>query len=259
MVRARAALAVCLALAALLTVSCGRGGDGDPGGRYEALRSVVQALGSHPRRETRFHAETSFRGTDGSGDGSILYTVSGIARCDKTAPWAHQSYTAVWLGASIRGEDLFRNGSMVHTENGTETVTEQNTEDALLSFPFRDPPVPEESEPAELTVSDGLNGIIYTLTVPGTEDLAKNLAGMDWYELARIVNPDRARERIGPLTLRYTVSGGIVRSFAAEFTVTVFEKSGYTPGYSDPEADGLALSVRVQWTYEAFDDAVSEP
>ncbi|MBO4366732.1 MAG: hypothetical protein J5843_03640 [Clostridia bacterium] len=227
--------------------------------RYEPLHAAAGAFSSHTRRSTRFQAEAVFRGTGANGTGSILYSVNGTARCDETEQWAHQAYTAVWLGLSSRGEDLFRSDRCVHKENGEETVSDRNTAEVLGTFPFRGLWIPDESDVTEIAVSDGMSGTLYTVKVAGNADLLKDLSGMDWYALTQIAEPDLSREKIGPLTLTYTVSDGQVRSFAAECALTVYEKAGYTPGYSNPDADGLELTVRVQWTAEALDGDVPGP
>ena len=252
------AIGLLLCVTTLCLSGCGSGGQ-QAHERYATLSSAAAALSAHVRRETRFQAEAFFRGTNDQVNSSILYSVNGQARCDESEQWASQSYTAVWLGASSRGEDLFQNNSCVHTENGEETVTERDTGEALHAFPFRSVWVPAETDLANIEAADGQNGMIYSLTMPGTASVLQDLCGMDWYALAQIREPEKEKESVGMLELTYTVSDGIVRSFAAECTVQIFEKAGYTPGYSKPDADGLTLTLRVQWSYTALDEAVSGP
>ena len=249
-------LAFCLCLTAAGLSGCGAENVHD---RYEPLLAAAEAFASHSRRATRFQAEAVFRGADANGSGSILYSVNGTAECDESEPWAHQAYTAVWLGASSRGEDLFRAGRRVHKENGEETASDRDTAEVLGTFPFHGLWIPDERDVISISVSDGMSGTLYAVTVPGSSGLLKDLSGMDWYALAQIGEPDTDREQIGPLTLTYTVSDGQVRSFAAECSLTVYEKAGYTPGYSNPDADGLSLTVRMQWTVEALDGDVTVP
>ncbi len=249
-------LAACLCLTAAGLSGCGAESIYD---RYEPLLAAAEAFASHTRRATRFQAEAVFRGENAGGSGSILYSVNGTAECDESEKWAHQTYTAVWLGASSRGEDLFRADRRVHTENGEETASGRDTAEVLGTFPFRGLWIPDERDVTSISVSEGMSGTLYSVTVTGTAGLLKDLSGMDWYALAQIGEPDKEREKIGPLTLTYTVSDGQIRSFAAECALTVYEKAAYTPGYSNPDADGLSLTVRIQWTVEALDGDVNEP
>ena len=240
------ALRVCFAalLFAGILSSCGRDGSA----AYEELRGVTDAFRAASRREADFQAETAFA-DPADGSGSILYSISGHASSDGAEPWAKQTYTATLLANTTKAEDEFRNNERIHTENGKTVVSQENTESVLRQFPFQAPGLPDRSSVASIEVSENRRGTLYTVTEPGTAERLDELCGWDWYTMSGINYPDRSRETFGPLVTRYTVSDGLLLSYSAECTFRIYAAAGYTPGYSDPEGNGLDLTVRLQWTY----------
>ncbi|MBP5230708.1 MAG: hypothetical protein ILO68_03175, partial [Clostridia bacterium] len=172
-----AALALCLSLS-----SCGPDLTG-----FGELRDAVRTFSEDPRREADFQAEAVFRDPE-SGEGSVLYSISGHMSCDASEPRAEQSYTATYLAKTLRGEDLFLNGEKIHTEDG-ETVR-------------------SEADVQTFERASNLRGVLYTVTAPADAGTLEALCGWDWYGMAGIRLPDRDRESFGPLTCRYTPSGG---------------------------------------------------
>lgn len=237
-----AALALCLSLS-----SCGPDLTG-----FGDLRDAVRTFSEDPRREADFQAEAVFRDPE-SGEGSVLYSISGHMSCDASEPRAEQSYTATYLAKTLRGEDLFLNGEKIHTEDGETVRSEADTEAVLSSFPFSVPLLPAEADVQTFERASNLRGVLYTVTAPADAGTLEALCGWDWYGMAGIRLPDRDRESFGPLTCRYTLSGGKLVSFSAECTFRIYAAAGYTPGYSDPEANGLELSLRLQWSYSGAD------
>ena len=228
----------------MMLCSCGQDGSA----AYEELRAVTAAFRAVSRRDADFQAETAFA-DPGDGSGSILYSIAGHATVDVGEKRANQTYTATLLAKTTKAEDEFRNNERMHTENGETTVSKENTEDVLQMFPFREPTLPDLPSVISVEVSDNRRGTLYTVTESGTAERLDELCGWDWYAMSGINYPDRSRETFGPLVTRYTVSDGMLLSFSAECTFRIYAASGYTPGYSNPEGNGLDLTVRLQWTY----------
>lgn len=252
-----AVIAFALALLLLLPLaSCGKKPDA---GAYETVSGLYTELESRTRGESGFWMEASFRDPE-TGESGVLYALDGETRYDTVSQIAWQRFTATRLGATATGEEYYENGVKMHLEGGKVIPLPTEPEVLFGAFPYRMPALPAFSELKETKTEENSGGTLYTLvTAAGQKQLLEEIWGLDLYALAGIVSPDRERESYGDVTYTWSVADGTVRTLYVQLTVSLFEKSGYTPGYEGKDDDQLDLTIRTRVTFRDAGDTVEIP
>lgn len=257
-VRLVSAAVVALFLALLLQlVSCGEKPDA---GIYETISGLHVELERRTRAELGFWMEASFRDPE-TGESGVLYSLDGETRYDAASQIAWQRFTATRLGATATGEEYYENGVKMHVEGGKVIPLPTEPEVLFGAFPFRLPALPALSELKSLKMEESGSGTLYTLVAAtGQKQLLEEIWGLDLYALAGIVSPDREREAYGDVTYTWSAADGSVRTLYVQLTVSLFEKAGYTPGYTGGSDDGrLDLTIRTRVTFLETGEAVRIP
>ena len=251
-----AGIALLLALLFLLA-SCGEKPDAET---YETLSDLHAALESRTRGELSFRMEASFRDPE-TGESGVLYALDGETRYDMTAQAAWQRFSATRLGATATGEEYYENGVKTHVEGGKVLLLPTEPEVLVGAFPYRMPSLPAFSELKSLKTEENSSGTLYTLvTAAGSKQLLEESWGLDLYALAGIVSPDRERESYGDVAYTWSVADGDVRTLYVQLTVSLFEKAGYTPGYTAKDDDGrLDLTIQTRIAFRGAGDDVEIP
>lgn len=253
----RPAFAALFLALCLLLVSCGGKPDAEA---YERLSGLQAELGAHTRGALGFWMEASFRDSE-TGKVGVLYSLSGEARYDTVSQAAWQRFTATRLGATATGEEYYENGVKTHIESGQVTLLPTEAEVLFGAFPYRLPPLPAFSDLKEAKAEENGGGTLYTLvTAAGQKQLIEEVWGLDLYALAGILSPDRERESYGDVAYSWSVADGTVRTLYVQLTVSLFEKAGYTPGYTAKNEDGrLDLTIQTRITFENAGESVEIP
>lgn len=227
---------------------------------YEALADLQAALEAQTRAALDFRMEASFRDPD-TGEGGVLYEVSGETKFDTGAQTAWQRFTATRLGATGNGEEYYADGVRTHVENGQVTLLPIQAEELFCVFPYRVIPLPALSELKRLQTEESSGGELYTLvSAAGQKQLVEEIWGLDLYALAGISTPDRERESYGDVTYTWSVKDGTVRTLYVQLTVSLFEKAGYTPGYTAQDDDGrLDLTIQTRLSFGETGESVEIP
>lgn len=258
MMRGKRALPAIIGLIlALLLASCGKKPDA---AAYELLSGLQAELEARTRAELGFWMEASFRDPE-TGKGGVLYVLDGETRYDTVAQIAWQRFTATRLGATAAGEEYYRDGTKTHVEGGQVTLLPTGPEAMFGAFPYRLAPLPALSELKSLQKEENGSGTLYTLvSETGQEQLLGEIWGLDLYALAGISTPDREKEAYGDVIYTWSVTDGTVNTLYVELTVSLFEKAGYTPGYTGGDDDGrLDLTIRTRLSFRSAGDAVEIP
>ncbi|MCH5182565.1 MAG: hypothetical protein J1E00_00180 [Oscillospiraceae bacterium] len=259
MMRGRSAAAVIALLLAsvFLLASCGAKPDEET---YQLLSGLQTGLESRTRAETGFWMEASFRDPD-TGKSGVLYSLDGETRYDTASQTAWQRFTVTRLGATAAGEEYYADGTKTHLEGGQVKLLPTEPEVMFGAFPYRLAPLPAFSELKSTKTEENGSGMLYTLvTAAGQQALIEEIWGLDLYALAGISSPDREKESYGDVTYTWSVTDGKVQTLYVELTVSLFEKTGYTPGYSGGKDDGrLDLTIRTRLSFRNTGDAVEIP
>lgn len=252
-----AAAAAWLLALTLLFVACAEKPDA---GVYETLSDLQAELESRTRAELGFWMEASFRDPE-TGESGVLYALDGETRYDTASRIAWQRFTATRLGATATGEEYYENGVKTHVESGKVIPLPTEAEAMFGAFPYRMAPLPALSELKSTKTEENGSGTLYTLvTAAGQKQLIEEIWGLDLYALAGISVPDREREAYGDVTYTWSVKGGNVNTLYVQLTVSLFEKTGYTPGYTAQGDDGrLDLTIRTRITFREAGESVAIP
>ena len=255
MIRRRASAAIIALL--LLLVSCGGKPDAET---YETLSALHTAAESRSRGESGFWMEASFRDPE-TGKSGVLYSLDGETKYDTDSQLAWQRFTATRLGATATGEEYYQNGVKTHIEGGQVTLLPTEPEVLFGAFPYCMPAFPALSEVKSLKAEESGGGTLYTLvTATGQKQLLEEIWGLDLYALAGITSPDRERESYGDVTCTWSVTNGEIRTLYVQLPVSLFEKTGYTPGYTAKDDDGrLDLTIQTRLTFRGAGESVEIP
>lgn len=249
-------------IALLLALTClfGACGAKPDTGVYETLSDLQAQAEGQTRGELGFWMEATFRDPD-SGEGGVLYSLSGETRYDTSSRIAWQRFTVTRLGATATGEEYYEDGVKTHIEGGQVTLLPTVPEDMFGVFPYRLPPLPAFSELKSTKTEENGSGTLYTLvTATGQKRLIEEIWGLDLYALAGIPVPDRDRETYGDVTYTWSTADGGVGTLYVQLTVSLFEKAGYTPGYTaEDDAGRLDLTIQTRITFREAGDAVEIP
>lgn len=255
---ALAAIALILA-AGVLLASCGTKPDAET---YELLSGLQAELESRTRAELGFWMEASFRDPE-TGESGVLYSLDGETCYDTDSQIAWQRFTATRLGATATGEAYYENGVKTHIEGGQATQIPTEPEAMFGMFPYRMAQLPALSEVKSLQTEGNDKGTLYTLvTATGQKQLLEEIWGLDLYALAGISVPDREKESYGDVTYTWSVTNesGNVQTLYAELTVSLFEKAGYTPGYTGgDDGERLDLTIRMRLSFRGAGEDVEIP
>ena len=250
-------LLLVLLLPQLLLPSCGEKPDAET---YETVSALHAGLEPRTRQALGFWMEASFRDPE-TGEGGVLYSLDGETKYDTVSQIAWQRFTVTRLGATVTGEEYYETGVKTHIEGGQVTLLPTEPEAMFGAFPYHMPPLPALSELKSLKTEENSAGTLYTLvTAAGQKRLLEEFWGLDLYALAGIVSPDRERETYGDVTYTWSVADGEVRTLYVQLTVSLFEKAGYTPGYTGGSDEGrLELTSRTRITFRETGQAVEIP
>lgn len=250
-------LLLVLLMPQLLLLSCGEKPDA---GIYETVSALHAGLEGRTRQALGFWMEASFRDPE-TGEGGVLYSLDGETKYDAVSRIAWQRFTATRLGATVTGEEYYENGVKTHIEGGQVTLLPAEPEAMFGAFPYRMPPLPAFSELKEAKTEENSSGTLYTLgTAAGQKQLLEEVWGLDLYALAGIASPDRERETYGDVTYTWSAANGDVRTLYVQLTVSLFERAGYTPGYTGGNDEGrLDLTIRTRITFRETGEAVEIP
>lgn len=253
---ASAAVAVLFLVFSLLLGSCGK----KDAKAYELLSGLQAELESRTRGELGFWMEASFRDPE-TGEGGVLYALDGETRYDTEAQIAWQRFTATRLGATATGEEYYADGVKTHVEGGQVAAFPTAPEAMFGAFPFRTAPLPAFSELKSLQTEGNGSGTLYTLVADtGQKQLLEEIWGLDLYALAGITSPDKEKEAYGEVTYTWSVAGETVQTLYVELTVSLFEKTGYTPGYTGGADDGrLDLTIRTRISFRGTGEEMEIP
>ncbi len=227
---------------------------------YEELAGIYENAGAVTRGALEFSMEASFRDLE-IGESGVLYAIDGEARYDTAQQIAWQRFRMTRLGATADAEEFYRNGVKTHVEKQETTTTPTEPETLFGVFPYRLPPLPALSSLAELDREENGTGLLWT-TVCGTgqKELLEDVWGLDLYALAGISLPDREKESYGDVTCTWITEGDSLRSVYVRLTVTLYEQSGYTPGYGGGNDNGrLDLTVQARLSVTETGEAVEIP
>ena len=256
MMRGKRVCAVLLT-ALLLLCACAEKPDAEV---YDALSGLYADVGAQTRAAIGFRMEASFRDPD-TGEAGVLYYLDGETRYDTVSSVAWQRFTATRLGATVNAEEFYENGVRTHLENGQETLIQTEPDTLFGAFPYRFASLPAFAELKSLKTEESGNGLLYVLlSSTGQKQLIEEIWGLDLYALAGITVPDREREAYGDVSYTFSVVDGKVRTLFVRLTVSLFEQTGYTPGYTPKEEDGrLDLTIQTQITFREAGEAVEIP
>lgn len=253
-----AALLSGLLLLAPAVCGCGEEPDAEAYGR---LAGLVEAVNAERRVCADFTMEAGFSDPS-SGEGGVLYFIDGEASCDRDAKTAYQDFRATLLGASSHASEYVSGTGKVHVENGAERVLEADADEVLASFPYNALPLPALADVKSLSFpGTGADGVYVVTADAGQKALLEDVWKLDLYALAGIGSPDREKESFGEAEYEYVVRDGRIVSLTVRLTAVLYEKTGYTPGYTPKDDDGnrLELSVRAKTSFVSFGEAVSVP
>lgn len=241
----------------LLLAACGEKPNAEA---YERVAGLYAAAEARTRGELGFWMEASFRDPE-TGESGVLYALDGETRYDTASQIAWQRFTATRLGATVTGEDYYENGVKTHIESGQATLLSTEPEVLFGAFPYRMPALPAISELKEAKAEESSDGTLYTLvTATGQKQLLEEIWGLDLYALAGIASPDRGREAYGDVTYTWSAANGDIRTLYVQLTVSLFEKAGYTPGYTGGSDDGrLDLTIQTRITFRGAGESVEIP
>ena len=239
-----------LLLLAIATLLCGCEASPEDlyGEPYEEVRLLHDAYASVTRGEMEFLMEATFRDPETGGAG-VLYFLQGNGRYDKKTQTAWQTFDASLLGASYRSEEYFADGTKVHIENGDVYHLPTAAEDFFRAFPYSTIPLPELVSLRSLEQNESSNGKLYKMVfTSGQKQLVEEIWKLDLYGLTSIPNPDKEKESYGDMTYTVLIKDGMVRSILVEFTVSIYKKAAYTPGYTpkDDESNRLELKIKAK-------------
>lgn len=258
--RPASAAVAALVLALLLLLQLTSCGEKPDTGIYETISGMHAELESRTRGGLGFWMEASFRDPE-TGESGVLYSLDGETRYDTASQIAWQRFTATRLGATATGEEYYEDGVKMHVEGGKMIPLPTEPEALFGAFPFRLPALPALSELKSLKTEESSSGTLYTLvTAVGQKQLLEEIWGLDLYALAGFVSPDREREAYGDVIYTWSAADGSVRTLYVQLTVSLFEKAGYTPGYTGASDDErLDLTIRTRITFLETGETVRVP
>ena len=248
-----------LSVFALAAAVCGCSARPD-GQAYAELAGICENAGAVTRGALEFSMEATFRDPE-TGEGGVLYAVDGEARYDTARQTAYQRFRMTRLGATADAEEYYADGVRTHVEK-REVTTAPVEFDALLgAFPYRLPPLPALSSLEELEREENGTGLLWTTVCgSGQAELLRDIWGLDLYALAGISLPDREKESYGDVTCTWVTDGDSLKSVYVRLGVTIYEQSGYTPGYGGESDDGrLDLTVQARFSVTATGETVEIP
>lgn len=253
----RRVVAALLALPVLLLCACAEKPDAEA---YDTLSALQGRLAAVTRGSLGFRMEASFRDPD-TGESGVLYYLDGETRYDTSEGAAWQRFTMTRLGATVNAEEFYENGVRTHVENGQETLLQTEPEVLFGSFPYRLTPLPALADLKSLRTEENGSGTLYTLvSSTGQKQLIEEIWGLDLYALAEIAVPDPEKEAYGDVTYTWSVSDEGIRTIFVKLTVSLFEKAGYTPGYTAKDDAGrLELTIQAQVSFREAGDSVEIP
>lgn len=264
-------LVLLLLAAILLLCGCESSPEELYGEPYEKVRLLHKSYEAVTRGEMDFLMEATFRDPE-TGETGVLYFLSGNGRYDKEAQTAWQTFDATLLGSSYRSEEYFANGDKVHIESGETYHLPTEAREFFRAFPYSTIPLPALSSLTLLEQNPGSNGTLYKMvSTSGQQQLVEDIWKLDLYALTGIASPDKERETYGDMTYTILERDGRLRSVLVEFTVTIYKKAGYTPGYTPTENNNrleLKITAKVELknqgesveipVYEETSDTASE-
>lgn len=253
-------LTLLLLALSMLLCGCETSPEEQYGESYETVSLLHKAYGEITRGELGFMMEATFRDPD-TGETGVLYFLQGNGRYDTQAETAWQSFDATLLGASYHSEEYFAKGDKVHLENGEVYHLPTKAEEFFRAFPYCTIPLPPLSALTALEQDPVTGGTLYKLVfTQGQKQLAEETWKLDLYGLAGIANPDYDKESYGDMTYTITEKDGKIRSILVEFSVSIYKKAGYTPGYT-PKEDDYRLDLKLTAKVEIKDqgEAVNIP
>lgn len=241
----------------LMLCACAEKPDAETYGTLSRLHAEVAA---QTRAALGFRMEASFRDPD-TGASGVLYYLDGETRYDTAAAVAWQRFTVTRLGATVNAEEFYENGVRTHIENGQETLLQTGPDALFGAFPYRPVTIPALAELKDLKTEENGSGLLYTMVSPaGQRQLIEEIWGLDLYALAEITVPDREKESYGDVTYTWAVTDGQVRTLFVQLTVSLFEQSGYTPGYTaNDDESRLDLTIQARLSFLAEGEAVEIP
>lgn len=241
----------------LLLCACAEKPDAEA---YDTLSALQADLAAQTRASLGFRMEASFRDPD-TGKSGVLYYLDGETRYDMSAGIAWQRFTMTRLGATVNAEEFYENGVRTHVENGQETLIQTEPDALFGSFPYRRTPLPAFADLKSLQTEKNSSGMLYTLTSStGQKQLIEEIWGLDLYALAGIAVPDPEKESYGNVIYTWSVSGEDIRTIFVKLTVSLYEKAGYTPGYTAKDDAGrLELTIQAQVSFREAGSAVEIP
>lgn len=252
------AAALLLAVCALLCCGCENASSPDPE-TYGMLSDLVSAVGSEQRFCTDFLMETTFLDPS-TGKSHVLYFLDGRASCDREEKRAFQDFKATVLGASYHGCEYLSENGRVRLQDGQTTPFVQEVGQALTAFPYSAVTLPPIDSVRSLVSSDTPDGSYTLVWSEGQKELIEDVWQVDLYSMARIVLPDRTKEKFGDVTCILAVKDGALASVTWTLSATIYETPAYTPGYTPKDEDSrLDLSIRVKLTFVSFGNDVEIP
>lgn len=241
----------------LLLCACSETPDAEA---YEALSGLHAALSAQTRADIGFRMEATFRDPE-TGVSSVLYYLDGETRYDSVSRVAWQRFNATRLAATVNAEEYYADGVRTHLENGEMTLLPAEPEALFGAFPYQTVPLPALSELKSLKTEENGSGTLYTLvSQTGQKQLIEDVWGLDLYALAEISTPDREKESYGDVTYSWAVTDAGLQTLFVQLTVTLYEKAGYTPGYTPKDDDyRLDLTLQAQISFRDAGEHVEIP
>lgn len=227
---------------------------------YAELEGIRESADAVTRGALEFSMEASFRDPE-TGESGVLYAVDGEAEYDTAMQIAYQRFRMTRLGATADAEEYYADGVKTHVEKQAVTTSPVEPDVLFGAFPYRLPPLPALSSLEELEREENGTGLLWTTVCgSGQKELLGDVWGLDLYALAGISLPDREKESYGDVTCTWVTDGDSLKSVYVQLDVTLYEQSGYTPGYGGENDDGrLDLTVRTRFTVTGTGETVEIP
>ena len=244
----------------LLLCGCQASPEEQFGEPYEAVRLFHKEYEAVTRGEMDFLMEATFRDPE-TGETGVLYFLQGNGRYDKELQTAWQAFDATLLGASYRSEEYFASGDKVHIENGETYHLPTEADTFFQAFPYSTIPLPALASLKELEQSPASNGTLYKLVATeGQKRLVEEIWKLDLYALTGIASPDKEKESYGEMTYTVLEKDGRLCSVLVEFTVSIYKKAGYTPGYTPTgDENRLELKIKAKVELKSIGESVDIP
>lgn len=234
--------AVCLLLSCLVLFSCGSEAKTDA----SVLIAAVEKTDSLSRVKGSYQMEITF------GTGATLYFASGEVCFDRDSKEAYASLSQTYLGDSSAVLNYYRSGTMISVDDGEAIENSESPEELFSLFPYC--LIPQYDEKCSgLKKSSNGSADTYSFSRSDGKEMCDMIVGGDLYTLSAVITePQTEKTEYGSVSCVYTLGENGLSSVRYEFSVILYDKEPYVPGYSTPtDRYTLTLNVTARLTFDA--------